>query len=195
MMLEPWIETYTGKQLHFLEPQVDEIDIIDIAHALANECRFGGHTSDFYSVAEHSLLVATILADSFPLEGLLHDASEAYLRDIASPIKQYLSNYKELEAGLMKAIAKKFDLDEGFHETPLIKQADVMALKCEARQLLPSKGKDWLHLYPTPEEINTKLHCFAPKQAKELFLRTFRQLTGTASAIYMPPEKEIVLAR
>jgi len=113
--LEPWIETYTGKKLYFLEPKPEQIDIEDIATALSNECRFGGHTKSFYSVAEHSILVATICPAPLALVGLLHDASEAYLRDIASPIKQYLANYKELEEKLMNANISFFKISEAHH--------------------------------------------------------------------------------
>lgn len=189
--LEPWIETYTGKKLHFLEPQKDEICIEDIAHALANECRFGGHTSRFYSVAEHSILVATICsAQDKALEGLLHDASEAYLRDIASPIKQYLDNYKDLEKGLMYAIADHFGLEHGFHESKTIKHADTLALKAEARALLPSKGESWVHLYPTGgEEVHTNFHCFSPEVAEQAFLGAFKQIRGELNLV-IPTDEE-----
>lgn len=192
MMLEPWIETYTGKQLYFLNPKEDQIDIEDIANALANECRFGGHTRSFYSVAEHSILVATLCKKENQLAGLLHDASEAYLRDIASPIKQYLSNYKELEHTLMVVIASKFGFSWPLDQE--IKVADTMALKCEARQLLPSKGESWVHLYPTKEETNVKLHCMPPHIAKEAFMKAFNALTEAKPTIWVP-KKEIMLAK
>lgn len=195
--LEPWIETYTGKKLHFLTPSPDEIDIEDIAHALANECRFGGHTSSFYSVAEHSLLVATLLPKELALHGLLHDASEAYLRDIASPIKQHLENYQDIEFGLMSTIWDKFAVelvdDDTLWYNSAIKTADVMALKCEARQLLPSKGASWMHHYPTEKEAQVKLVCMSPKEAKFMFLQAFNQITGKSSPIIVP-ERKIALA-
>lgn len=194
LALEPWIETYTGKHLYFLEPSEDQIDIEDIATALSNECRFGGHTSSFYSVAEHSVLVATLCSKELQLSGLLHDASEAYLRDIASPIKQYLSNYKELETKIMTVIAKKFNLEDNFWHNTEIKVADVMALKAEARQLLPSGGKDWIHLFPTEKEAMVRLRCFTPFEAKNLFMAAFNNLTGT-KAVWTPPKSEILVAR
>jgi hypothetical protein len=190
--LEPWIETYTGKHLHFLDPHVDEIDIEDIAHALSNECRFGGHTRSYYSVAEHCVLVATYCPKGMELVGLLHDASEAYLRDIASPIKQYLTNYSAIEEKLMQVIFDKFGIQESWHN-PGVKEADTMALKAEARTLLPSGGKDWLHLYPTKEEAWIQPRCFTPAQAKQLYLEVFNDLTGRA--VIWTPEKEIVIAR
>ena len=105
--MEPWIETFTGKQFYFLDPTRDSIDIRDIAHSLAYTCRYTGHCKRFYSVAEHSILVSYLADD--PLAGLLHDASEAYITDIASPIKPHLTNYKELEDMLMGHIADRFN--------------------------------------------------------------------------------------
>lgn len=192
MQLEPWIETFTGKQLYFLDPQEDQIDIEDIATALSNECRFGGHTASFYSVAEHSVLVASLCPKELQLMGLLHDASEAYLRDIVSPIKQYLPDYKKIEDRLMGVIASKFSF--AYPLAPEIKEADKMALKCEARQLLPSKGKAWIQFFPTVKECTNKLHCFPPHVVKQLFINAFHDLTKTKPAIWVP-KSEIVLAR
>ena len=106
--LSPWIETFTGKEFYFLDPTPDSIDIRDIAHSLAFTCRYTGHSRRFYSVAEHSVLVSYLAVD--PLAGLLHDASEAYITDIASPIKPHLANYKELEDKIMDKIKNKLNL-------------------------------------------------------------------------------------
>jgi len=101
-MAEAWIETFTGARVTPLNIKADQIFIEDIAHSLAQQCRFSGHTSEFYSVAQHCTMVALkiLAATDSPLTamcGLLHDASEAYIVDIPSPIKPYLRNYFELE--------------------------------------------------------------------------------------------------
>lgn len=85
--MKPWIQTFTGKQFWPLTPKAEDVCIEDIAHALAFKCRFGGHCKTFYSVAEHSCRVAEILRPEHQLIGLLHDAAEAYLPDVAAPIK------------------------------------------------------------------------------------------------------------
>lgn len=188
--LEPWIETYTGKYLHFLDPKSDEIDIEDIAHSLSKECRFGGHTREFYSVAEHSLLVATLCPRHLALDGLLHDASEAYLRDIASPIKPHLQNYKEIEHKLMVVIAEKFGFT--WPVAPEVREADTMALKAEAHDLLPSKGASWVHQYPTKEEVFVEFKCFSPNVAKKIFLDAYNDLGR--KGMWIPPKKEIIIA-
>src|SRR5688572_18527016 len=88
-----WILTATGRSFWPLDPRADEICIDDIAQALAKVCRFGGHCCDFYSVAQHSVLVAHLVERSHPqlaLHALLHDAAEAYLGDFTQPLKPYL---------------------------------------------------------------------------------------------------------
>jgi hypothetical protein len=114
------IRTFSGKYIDPLNPNPDLICIEDIAHSLSMQCRFGGHTRQFYSVAQHSVMCALKLPDELKLAGLLHDASEAYLMDIPSPVKRRLTNYKEIENNLMKVIADKFGfawpLDQRVHE-------------------------------------------------------------------------------
>ena len=92
-----WIETYSGKQFYLDGTDTDSIVIEDIAHALANLCRYNGHTNRFYSVAEHSVLVSYAVPKEYALWGLMHDASEAYLSDIPRPFKAMIANYKTME--------------------------------------------------------------------------------------------------
>jgi 5'-deoxynucleotidase YfbR-like HD superfamily hydrolase len=104
-----WIQTYSGIKMHPLSPTEEEISIEDIAHALSNLCRFTGHCNKFYSVAQHSVLVSVYSPRDYAMWGLLHDASEAYLNDIARPIKisDEYNTYRKIEENLMKVIAKK----------------------------------------------------------------------------------------
>lgn len=170
--LEPWIETFTGKTFYFLDPKPESIDIRDIAHSLAYTCRYTGHSKRFYSVAEHSLYVSYLAAN--PLAGLLHDASEAYITDIASPIKPYLNNYRELEDRLMLRIAGVFGFDYPLDED--IKDCDATQLKTEAKYLLPSKGLTWAHMYPTKREHGIKPECMGPEEAERAFLERFEEV-------------------
>lgn len=92
-----WIQTYTGRKFYPLEPDAADVNIEDIAHALAMKCRFNGHVKQFYSVAQHSVLMARHIkptktkVSTFYLKmwALLHDAGEAYLADIPRPVKPY----------------------------------------------------------------------------------------------------------
>ena len=176
--LEAWIETFTGLHFEFLDPKDEQIHIRDIAHSLAFTCRYTGHSSRFYSVAEHSLFVSYLAAD--PLAGLLHDASEAYITDIASPIKPHLANYKELEDMIMGRIANKF----GF-KYPLdgdIKDCDATQLKTEAKYLLKSGGNPWAHLYPTRRAHGIKPICMAPEEAEKAFLERFYEVENVSDS-------------
>jgi len=136
------IQTVSGVDIDVTDPRPEDIRLEDIAHALTYVCRYGGHTSQFYSVAEHSLLVCkhleTQMGISDPeilLMALLHDASEAYLLDIPSPIKTLLPEYKRWEEQMMACIAQRFRLEYPFN--PLIKQADsaVLAQELDLRKL------------------------------------------------------------
>ncbi|HKK06533.1 MAG TPA: hypothetical protein VKA50_11875 [Gammaproteobacteria bacterium] len=99
-----WILTYTGRRVDLLDPDPATIEPEDIAHALSNMCRFNGHCRHFYSVAEHSWHVALLVSRENALQGLMHDAAEAYVADITRPLKPYLTNYaafRELNQELM----------------------------------------------------------------------------------------------
>ncbi len=186
--LEPWIETYTGKKFYFLNPNPDDIDIIDIAHSLAMQCRFTGHIESFMSVAEHSVAVSAIVDKPNQLAGLLHDASEAYLSDIASPIKQHFPQYYEMEDKVMQAIADKFGFEYPLNED--VKDADATQLKSEAKYLLSSGGKDWSNFFPTKGRNGKVPMCLAPAHAKTLFLRTYEQVSGKKIA---SPTKSLIM--
>lgn len=133
-----WIRTFTGKKFWPLNPREEDICIEDIAHALALRNRFSGHTRVPYSVAEHSVAISVQLRDWGYSENvqkwaLLHDATEAYLPDIPTPIKPLIAGFVEIESRLMKAIASKFSL-EG--EMPsIVKEIDQQICKREMQEL------------------------------------------------------------
>lgn len=105
-----WILTNKRKEFDFLEPTEDMIDIGEIALALSQLCRYTGHPEPFYSVGLHSLIVSDIVPAEYALEGLLHDAAEAYLGDVSKPLKRLLPDYREIEARVNVLITKKFKL-------------------------------------------------------------------------------------
>lgn len=125
--------TYTGRSVDILNPTEDMIDIIDIAHSLSNQCRFTGHTLSFYSVAEHSVrLSGRFLTLEDKRWALMHDAAEAYISDIATPVKHLPEVHAviaPIEERFLRVIASKFelpwpmpecvheeDVEEGYHE-------------------------------------------------------------------------------
>lgn len=169
-----WVQTYTGKKFFPLQPNVEAIDLEDIAHALSMSCRFTGHTKFHYSIAQHSVLVSYLAGAEHAFAGLLHDASEAYLSDISSPIKRssVFVEYKEIEKVLQSAIYTKFGLPVDEH--PSVKKADVTALCIEANSLFNQKHKDWVMPTSFPSVTIQKL---TPEEAKEQFLKRFNELT------------------
>ncbi len=141
-----WILTYTGVEFWPIDPRPEDVCIEDIAHALSMQCRYAGHTSQFYSVAEHCVRVTTLVPPEDQLWALLHDASEAYLVDLPRPIKRYTEigkHYRVAEDALMRVICDRFGLPH--EEPPSVKRADQAMLCVEARALLPvnSWWKKW----------------------------------------------------
>ena len=170
------IFTFTGRTIRPLDPDPADIDIEDIAHALANQCRWTGHVRKFYSVAEHSIYVAYELPDELQLSGLLHDATEAYLADLARPIKHAPllgPEYLKYEAILEAAIAQRFDV-KTLHQDDRIKVADDEVLRREAQQLMP---ESLASIMPKPKS-DAVISCLTPKQAEHRFLVHFLRYGG-----------------
>jgi uncharacterized protein len=132
------IRTYSGIMFDPLNPKMDDIRIGDIAWALSNICRFNGHTSLNYTVAEHSIVVSNLMEPRYALIGLLHDASEAYLGDIASPLKYsgIFTEYLKAEKRLQDMIYERYrvTVDEAAHF--FLKEADEKALKQEQEKYM-----------------------------------------------------------
>jgi len=164
------IDTYCGIDFHPFNPVPSMVVIEDIAHALSNLCRFSGHCISYYSVSQHSVLVASILPQELKLAGLLHDASEAYLQDIPSPIKRSpeFKMYRDLEANVEAVIAQKFGYK--FPLDPRVKEADCILLATEKRDLMPYQTRT--ECKPLPETIIP----MAPKEAKAAFLQAYYQI-------------------
>lgn len=175
---EPVLHTYTGLCINILNPQLESIQIEDIAHALSMQCRFGGRLEKFYSVGQHSVEVSKICDEKDALWGLLHDASEAYLSDIPRPLKYIpaMKGYLELESFFMSKIVEKFNLPS--IEMPLsVKKADDIMLLTEKANFLPNV-EIWNNCDPTIKELDLYLKPLSPEDAKELFLNRFYELTN-----------------
>lgn len=170
----PAISTRSGRRLYIHNPIIAQIDIDDIAHGLAHQCRFNGQTSDYYSVAQHSVIVASILPPELKLAGLLHDASEAYLGDIVQPLKELLPEYSSIESKFCEVIGQRFNVDLSHHE--LVKKADLIVLATERRDLMPMESVEW-EVLASINSLVTTIKPQNPMRAKESFLNTFFKLT------------------
>ena len=135
-----YIETFSGKQIDFFDPKPDQIELTDIALGLSRLPRFSGQTHEFYSVAQHSLNVCDILPTKYKLQGLMHDAAEAYIGDMPTPFKRNIPEFVELEKRIWWAICQKFGLS--YELDPLVKRADSTMLVSE-RDVLKPAVTDW----------------------------------------------------
>jgi uncharacterized protein len=170
------MQTVSGKNISILTPFGNTFDPRDIAHHLSHLCRFTGAVRWFYSVAEHCVLVARLTA-SFgrmaQLQALLHDASEAYLNDLISPLKHLpeMAPYRAIEARFELALASWFGLPAGMN--PIVKSADNLAVRVEKHQLKghggPVMAGGQVLRVPGP---------WRPERARFEWLRMYADLTG-----------------
>lgn len=179
----PYIQTVSGRRFNPLDPDPSEIDIGDIAQALANQCRFGGHAHSYYSVAQHSCLVSDLVEERggdecATLWALLHDASEAYLVDLPHPLKHRSELgrlYAVAEDRLQAAICERFDLPP--EPPPLVKQVDRALLATERRDLA-SIAWHWPELDGF-EPLDLQIEPWAPERARDEFLDRYGRLHGS----------------
>lgn len=140
-----WIQTYvTGTAFYPIDPDPNDVHIEDIAWSLSMQCRYTGHCRWWYSVAEHSMLVAQAVPKEYRFIALMHDATEAYLADIARPVKGYIAGYKEAEIRLWdQAIAPRFNLPLFADIPPIVKEMDTRILLNEKELLLGPEPQPW----------------------------------------------------
>lgn len=170
------MQTVSGRQIRIFDPfhESNEFVIEDIAHHLSLVCRFTGAVRVHYSVAQHSVLVSQLVPPEFALEGLLHDASEAYLNDIASPVKAGLPDYKATEVAMEKALATKFGLY--WPKSPEVKRADGIAVATEARDLMRNAPTLWR--LPEKPLRGVTIEPWTPERAELEFLARFREVSA-----------------
>lgn len=172
-----WMQTYTGRAVYPMDLRPDDICIEDIAHSLSMQCRYNGHCGRFYSVAEHSVLIARWLrakhSDAVALEGLLHDATEAYLADVPRPVKPFLHGYKEAEQRAWAVIAERYDVPVDM--SPAVHDADNRILHDERQQNMARSEKDW---ELGGVRLGVTLQFWEPAHAKAEFLELFAELYG-----------------
>lgn len=168
-----WLALSTGGYLDLINPQVDQIHIADIAVGLGNACRFAGQ-GVFYSVAEHSIYASEFVENGFQFEALLHDATEAYLGDIPTPLKGLLPDYKIIERRLDTVIREKYGLPPEI--SPAVKKIDLDLLALEKVRVCKNTD-DWAGLEKS-DPPDFSLSFYSPHRAMMAFLSRFNQLDG-----------------
>jgi hypothetical protein len=185
MMTEPqydgYMQTFSGRRAYPLLPDLNPfgINFNDIAHALSNVCRYAGHTKNFYSVAEHSLIMAKLFPN-YKTIALLHDAAEAFLGDLPRPIKQAIPEFKKIENNLLNFIFKKAGIPVLNEESKeIIKFMDNVMLAFERKSPLIMYQENMITWGNDIDNINildytdTKEHifnCYKPGESKDIWL-------------------------
>ena len=173
--IAPEISLRSGAIFNLIAPKPDTVEISDIAHALANLCRFTGHVHRFYSVAEHSVHASRIVTPAHALEALLHDAAEAYVGDVSAPLKSLLPEYRRIERRVDRVVRARYGLPANMSSP--VHVADLRMLRAEQLQALQCL-RGWPHIeHLEPAEVT--LQFWAPDHARAEFLRRFAELTRT----------------
>lgn len=188
-MSTTWIQTFTGRVFDFKALDPDSLCLEDIAHALSHICRFNGHCQKFESVAEHSWLVAKraseILPEDLSLRGLsiavtrsalMHDAAEAYIGDVVTPLRRALASEAlvHLEDEINSLVATRFHLDTSSEVMAVVWQADQDLLTIEQKEIMAEPPQHW-GLPAPPEHTKIKVVSMSPAQACQTFLRAAEQ--------------------
>jgi 5'-deoxynucleotidase YfbR-like HD superfamily hydrolase len=175
----PYLQTVSGRWVNPFDPDPEQLDAGDIARALANQCRFGGHCRSFYSVAQHSVIVSELVErrggdaeDAFA--ALMHDATEAYLGDMPHPLKHRSplgAAFRAAEEHLERALRERFRIKAGVAE---IKRADRALLATE-RLAFSADSWHWPELEGV-EPLELELTAWSPDEAADAFARRYAEL-------------------
>lgn len=168
-----WMATFTGRAFYPLAPRIEDINIIDIGHALSMACRYGGHVSRFYSVAEHSVLISRAVPAPYALHGLLHDATEAYLGDMVRPLKKMMPEYRAAEDRLEQVIMRRFGL--GRVMPPIVKEYDLRIVQDERAVLMRPTPLPWTALEEI-EPLGVEVIGLEPTAACQAFMDRFTEI-------------------
>lgn len=182
-----WIQTISGKKFTLLDPDPASIDIFDIALALGKQCRFAGHVTRFYSVAEHCVLLSELVDPGNPLlqlAALLHDAEEAYTGDISQPLKSLFPGLKKLGHKIRRAIFDKFEIPWRkitATEWTAIKGIENRLILTEREVLLAEPPEKWILDYMDLKRFDKrKIKTWDPRTAAEKFIFRFYSLWSPA---------------
>jgi 5'-deoxynucleotidase YfbR-like HD superfamily hydrolase len=175
----PYLQTVSGRWVNPFDPDPEQLDAGDIARALANQCRFGGHSRAFYSVAQHSVIVSQLVEgrggdaeDAFA--ALMHDAGEAYLGDMPHPLKHRSplgAAFREAERQLEAALREHFRIKPDVAE---IKRADRALLATE-RRAFSAETWHWPELEGV-EPLDLELTAWPPDEAARAFAERYAEL-------------------
>ena len=175
----PYLQTVSGRWVNPFDPDPAQFDAGDIARALANQCRFGGHSRVFYSVAQHCVIVSRVVEErggdiEDVFAALMHDAGEAYLGDMPHPLKHRSplgAAFRSAEARLEEAIRDRFKIKA---DVPEIKRVDRALLATE-RRAFSAEVWHWPELDDV-EPLDLELTAWSPDEAADEFAKRYAEL-------------------
>lgn len=199
-----WMQTFTGRRVFPTRVTPADVDLADIAHALAYQCRFNGHCSKYYSVAEHCVLIAEwiltepsleagtegLTREELALWGLLHDATETYVGDMISPLKVRMPAFRRIERSIELAIAEhfhlKFPIPTGTYgdPRPLEVGAPMVVHDADKRIILDERRALFAEVIPLAtslEPLGVRVRGLVPHLAEHRYLSMFRHLAEAVS--------------
>ncbi len=172
-----------GVLFDVIHPTPEAVSFQDIGHALSQVCRYGGHVSHFYTVAEHSVLLARWFLVRGEIEfarwALLHDAAEAYVGDVVRPIKRGLGPwFAMVERQVARAIFRRAGLPVDHNTSaaeipPEVLAADDRILADEVDALFVTGWR------PSFQPLGIEIACWDPCRARCEFDALGRDLFGT----------------
>ncbi|ASD50545.1 deoxyribonucleoside 5' monophosphate phosphatase [Acidovorax phage ACP17] len=174
--MTPTIQSYTGQIIHYINVEENFYTIEDISHGLSQTCRYAGQSRWFYSVAQHSVLVSQLVPPEYALEALMHDATEAYMCDLPTPLKKLLPEYCAMERKMDARIRAIFGLPAEM--SAVVKDADALALAIEKPFLTLKTEMEWSFLPCTAGWEDITIEQMGSEAAKDAFKRRFAELTG-----------------
>lgn len=164
-------------EIDILNLNEDMIVLDDISSGLANICRFGGQVNNWYSIAQHSILVSDLAPEELKLEALFHDAAEAYIGDVIKPLKHILDPlYGPIEENFQQIIFNKFNLD--CYKLKYIKEFDIKALQMEKKALKDNDFKEWNSFWKDRYFTITP-HTMSPTMSNIVFIDNYKKLIAT----------------
>lgn len=176
----PWQQTCSGRAFFLGDPRPEEVFVEDIAFSLARQCRYNGHCSMYYSIAEHAVLISRWMERDGRttreiFAGLHHDSAEAYTGDIVSQLKYLVPGFKAVEEAVETAVFEALGVEGTPEMRALTKRYDFIALATEVRDIMPRNFTmySWGNL---PEPREERILSWPPDEAAREFLRRHEEL-------------------
>lgn len=166
----------SGSYFDFDDPWHSDFTIDDIATGLSRTCRFGGHCRDFYSVAEHAVYVSMLVPEEDAKAGLHHDDPEAFITDMAGPLKPKLPDYLRYERDIESAVLHRFGIE---YLPRSVKIADMIMLATEKQQIMSRPNDYWPCLDGIEPVQSIQIKCMTPGEARDFYLERYYELENS----------------